>query len=329
MTRRNEVVVGAVIVVSAAVVLVGTLWLQGAYWGQRTVDLQARLREIGQLTEGNNVKLRGVSIGRVEQIAVEPGGGAVIVSMRVDADVELPADPVVLLSPESLFGDWQAEILPRSRYPHLEYEGSSDPSVLSGYALPDISQLTAVAEQIAENLAVLTDRVELAFTEETALNVRRAIENIQEVSEQLTRLVEQQATTLDELATTLRETTGQIGDAAEVANRTFQRLEVTIASGDVDSLVLHARSAASHVDRLTSDLASAVDELEGTLVTIDSTFARIDRLTAQLESGQGGLGRLIGDSLLYVRAEQALDELQSLLADLRKNPQRYIKLRVF
>lgn len=329
MTRRNEVVVGAVILLSAVVVVAGTLWLQGAAWGRGVVELRARFREVGQLTKGNAVKLRGVSIGRVDDIQVEPGGEAVIVSMRVDADVELPTDPVVLLAPESLFGDWQAEILPRRRYDHFEYAESADPAVLPGYSLPDISQLTAVADRIAENLAVLTERVEIAFTEETALNIRRAIENIQEVSERLTTLVEQQAATAGELGRNLRETTAQIGDAAEMATRTFQRLDVIIASGDVDSLVTHARAAAVSLDQVMAGLSSAVEEVQSTLAAIDSIFARIDRLTASVEAGQGGLGRLVGDSLLYIRAEQALDQLQRLLADLQKNPQRYIKLRIF
>lgn len=329
MTRRNEVLVGAVVVLSALVVVGGTLWLQGVYWGRRTVDLHARFREVGQLQHGNPVKLRGVSIGRVEEIQVEPGGGGVLVRMRVDADVELPADAVVVLSPESLFGDWQAEILPRTRYPYFEYAESSDPGVLAGYSLPDISQLTAVADRIAENLAVLTDRVEIAFTEETALNIRRAIENIQEVSEQLTTLVGQQASALEELAAGLREATVQVGDAAAAATRTFRRLEVTLESGQVDSVVARTSSAAANLDRLTAELADAVRDLQGTLATIDSTFGRLDRLSAQVEAGEGGLGRILGDSLLYVRAERALAELQALLADLQKNPQRYIKLRVF
>lgn len=329
MSRKNEVMVGTLIVVSVAAAVLGTLWLQGALQTRGTVEVQARFREVGQLMQGNSVKQRGVTIGRVQQIQLEPGGGAVIVTMRVDADVELPADAVVVLAPESLFGDWQAEILPRSRYPDFEFEESADPAVLSGYALPEISQLTAVADRIAENLAVLTDRVELAFTEETALNIRRAIENIQEVSERLTSLVEQQAATAGELGTSLRETTARISEASDVATRSFQHLERVMASGQIDSLVVNAGTAAGNVRSLTVELSGAIHEFKGALATADSTFARIDRVAARLEAGEGGLGRVLGDSLLYVRAEQTLNQLQALLEDFRTNPQRYIRLRVF
>ncbi|NIS19468.1 MAG: hypothetical protein GWN18_05730, partial [Thermoplasmata archaeon] len=58
-----------------------------------------------------------------------------------------------------------------------------------GYTLPDITRLTAAANEISQNLAVLTNRVDRAFNDETAENVRRAIDNIQDVSENLRTLV--------------------------------------------------------------------------------------------------------------------------------------------
>jgi hypothetical protein len=167
--------VGTVILAGIMVVFFGMLWLKGGGFGREQIILEARVREAGQLLVGNTVKLRGVPIGRVEEIVFEPGGDGIIVRMRVDRDAPLPQDPVVILAPESLMGDWQAVIYPRSQFPRYSYAESPDPSVLPGYTLPDMSQLTAVADEIAGNLATLTDRVELAFTEETAINIRLAI----------------------------------------------------------------------------------------------------------------------------------------------------------
>src|SRR5690606_29526591 len=187
--RRNDVAVGAVVILGIALILGGVIWLKDAGFGREEIRIQARFREVGQLLDGNAVKLRGVKVGSVDRIELEPTGAAVIVTMRVRDDVRLPEDPVVLLSPESMFGDWQAEIYPRRSFPQYEYAEAPDPSVLPGYALPDISRLTAVADQIAQNMAVLSERFELAFTDETAANIRLAIENIQQVSGELTGLV--------------------------------------------------------------------------------------------------------------------------------------------
>ena len=115
--RRNEVVVGIVLIAGILLLVFGTIWLKGMRLGEEEAEVRARFREVGQLLTGSSVKFRGVPIGRVEDIQLEPGGGAVVVTMLVDADVRLPAESVVLLAPESMFGDWQAEIAARSSFP--------------------------------------------------------------------------------------------------------------------------------------------------------------------------------------------------------------------
>ena len=47
----------------------------------------ALVEEAGQLKPGNAVKVRGVEIGRVDQILVEPSGDAIRVVMRITRSV--------------------------------------------------------------------------------------------------------------------------------------------------------------------------------------------------------------------------------------------------
>ena len=61
----------------------------------------------------------------------------------------------------------------------------------------------------------------------------------------------------------------------------------------------------------------------------DSTFARLDRITAEIESGQGVLGRLMSDTALVYRAQDVLIQLSVLLEDFRANPQRYVRISIF
>jgi hypothetical protein len=164
--------------------------------GREDQEVTAWFREVGQIQRGNPVKLRGVNIGRVEGIAWTRRAPAWRSAMSLGGrrpPARGPRGPAV---PESLFGDWQAEIHSRSRFPFYDYAQSPDPEVIPGYSLPDMSRLTAVADRIAENLAVITDRVDIAFTDETALNIREAIDNIQRVTGQLTGLVEAQEQTV-------------------------------------------------------------------------------------------------------------------------------------
>jgi phospholipid/cholesterol/gamma-HCH transport system substrate-binding protein len=83
------------------------------------------------------------------------------------------------------------------------------------------------------------------------------------------------------------------------------------------------------VSKIAADLAESSDEMAAAVARADSAFARLDRLTAQVEAGRGTLGRMATDSTLAVRAEDALLELATLLKDLRENPKRYVRLTIF
>ena len=103
MKKRTEIVVGIVILLSAVLVVAGTLWLKGGGLAREELVLEARLREVGQLQTGNTVKLRGVPIGRVAGIRLETEGDGVIVTLNVQRDAPIPADPVVIAAPVSMF----------------------------------------------------------------------------------------------------------------------------------------------------------------------------------------------------------------------------------
>lgn len=329
MTRGKEILVGVVIVLGVAIALVGTLWLQDASFGRGTREVAALFVEVGQLMNGNSVKLRGVTIGRVVGVSVEPDGRAVRVRMRIRDDVLLPADPAVLVAPESLFGDWQAEIVPRSAYAQFDFYPYAGGGTMAGYALPDISRLTASLDQISKNLGSLTSRVEETFTDETARNLARAIDNIEEVSHRLRDLVEVQAAAFSDLATEVESAAVELGDAARAANEAFQRAEGILGAPGTDSLLADARVAMVNLRAVSEELGSTNRQARSFLAHADSTFARLSRLTYRVEAGEGALGALMGDQVIVARTREVLDQLNLLLKDLKENPQRYVRISIF
>ena len=329
MTRRREAMVGLVIVAGVVAAVLGTLWLQDASFGRGTQEVEALFLEVGQLMNGNSVKLRGVTIGQVQEINVEPDGAAVRVRMRIRDEVVLPENRAVLLAPESMFGDWQAEIVNPRDYHQFEFHEPGEAGVMGGYALPDFSRLTAAADQISQNLGSLTDRVEEAFTEETARNLSQAINNVQEVSERLRQLMEAQAGAVSDLTSEFETSAMELGQAAHAAHLTFERAEELLGAPTTDSLLLDIRATMSNMKVLSQEVSAATQGAQGMIMRVDSTFARLDRMTAQVEAGQGALGFLMKDSTLVSHAQEVLGELTSLLKDLQENPQRYVRLSIF
>jgi phospholipid/cholesterol/gamma-HCH transport system substrate-binding protein len=331
----RELLVGTTIVVGIIVAVVGTLWLTGTNWGQAVTRVDVLVRDVGQLIPGNEVKFRGVPIGRVATIAVDSGGEAVRVGLELDGQVLLPDDAQALISPASLFGDWQAEIVTRSRFPRFDYYevtasvGSDSIRVLGGYALPDISRLTAAADEISENLAVLTDRIDRAFNEETADALAQAIRNVQTVSDDIKNLIQQQAATFENVSVQVERAATEIGQSATVARVTLERLDRVLANGEVDSILVNVRSTTSSLSELSSSLGETNVEFKAILSRADTALSTLGRVASQIENGEGSLGRLLVDDALALRAEAAMGQLESLLQDLRENPGRYVRLSIF
>lgn len=330
MSPGRELLVGLVIIVSGLTAVLGTLWLKGTNFGRPQIEVSVLLRGVGQLNEGNAVKYLGVRIGRVEDITVD--GIAVRVSLLLDQDMVLPPDPAVVLGPESLFGDWQAEIVSRVEYPRFPFydvpEGES-PNVLGGYALPELSHLSASADLISENLADLTDRLGLAFNDSTAAAFASAIANLDTISLEIRALVVQQSAIARSVTASADTALFEIERAATVARRSFERIESILTDAQIDTIVANVRVASTGIQEIVTNLAESTGGIAATIERADSTFARLDRISARIESGQGALGRLLVDSTLAIRAEDVLAQIDLLLQDLRENPRKYVRLSIF
>jgi phospholipid/cholesterol/gamma-HCH transport system substrate-binding protein len=332
VTRGKEFLVGVVIIVAVAVGVVGTLWLQGMTFGPVTT-IEAVTETVGQLAPGDAVTYRGVRIGHVSAIDVLEDGTGVRLTLVLQRDVTLPPDAALVMG-GSFFGDWQAEIVSRASYPRFPFfevgrsQVRSVP-VLPGYAVPELSRLTTSADEISRNLADLTGRFELAFNEETASSLAAAIANIQTITEEVRELVRDQGRVATSIAANADTTLAEIEVAAESARRSLERVERALDRAELEVLLADVGEVARNLRTVSGELADTTAGIGGPLARADSAFAKLERIAARIEAGEGSVGRLISDTTLVRRAEHVLSQLDSLLADLRENPRRYVRLSVF
>ena len=337
MKASRELLVGSVILFGIAMAVWGSLWLAGAGIGRPSIRLDILVAEVGQLREGNQVKYRGVPVGRVETFVVEPEGDGIRIRLLLESEIPDLTDAAAVVAPESLFGEWQVELVSQDRFPRFDYfemeegDGSAPDGtrVIPGYTLPDITRLTATANEISENLAVLSDRVDRAFNDETAANVSRAIANIEDVSANLRILASASTETFQDLRGEVSQAARDITAAASVARSTLERTDELLATGALDTLLLNAASASQDLALVASTLGESSEEMESAIVSTDSTMARMDRILARIESGEGVLGQLLTQGELVGQASSVLVQLDLLLADLRENPRRYVRLSIF
>ena len=88
-----------------------------------------------------------------------------------------------------------------------------------------------------------------------------------------------------------------------------------IDSAQISATLSNLRATSNNVTRLTADL--------------DSSTIRLNTLIGRVDRGEGTVGKLMTDTLLYRDIRNLVGRTDSLLADFKANPKKYINLRIF
>lgn len=244
------------------------------------------------LKQGDAVLFHGVQVGEVKRLRFSEDGG-VLVHARLNESVPLRAGATSELVAADIFGR-QSVVL---------RQGNGRGAIENGDTLhgPAPSSLTAA-------IGELGDRAGRLLGDTTLTLLHGALDGVTGATTELRTLA----------------------GAAEDAIRTQQRElgAVTRAAARVaDNLgaVTHPEDVA----RIRTSLESSTAALAHASARVDSMSGALLRIMARVESGEGTAGRLLGDPALYDRTAAALTSLEALLEDVRKNPKRYINVKVF
>jgi phospholipid/cholesterol/gamma-HCH transport system substrate-binding protein len=332
--RMNDAVVGIAVLVVTGLLLVSLAWVKQADFGKRRREVIARVHDVGNARVGNAVVIRGVVAGTIQAIELAPRGW-VHIRMRLDRSVELPADPVVLLNESSLFGEWQAAIDSRSTLPpdqairNAIAEASGERGILPGASFPGIGKLTAVAGQIAGDVANVASRVQTAFDEQAARELRASIKNVADLSTVLATTVRAHASDLDTISVQLRSAVSSLNRTALSVQSMAERVDTSAQSGDIRHIVDNVSSASDQLRHATEQVSTLTNQLSKTQGRLDTFLANGDSILVKVNSGQGSLGLFVNDPSFYHRSDSLLVQLQALVADIKANPGRYVRLRIF
>ena len=334
MRRSNDFLVGTVVLLVILTLTGATLWVKQTDIGERHSKVVARFRDVGNARVGNAVVIRGVRAGTIEAIELARGGW-VHVRMKLDRTMQLPGTPVVLLNESSLFGEWQATITQRSALPHDETvqsqiaESSGGDDVLPGATLPDIAKLTAVAGQIAGDVANVAGRVEVAFDERAARELRSSIRNFADLSTTLSQTVRAHAGDLDTLSRGLQSAVSSLNRTAVSASQIAARVDSSSTTGEIRQIVDDMSHAAAELRRGSAQIRMMSEQLSRTQGHLDSFLTNGDSVLTKLNSGQGSLGLLLNDPSLYRNGDSLLTQLRGLVTEVRTNPKKFVSVRIF
>ncbi|MFT5343268.1 MAG: phospholipid/cholesterol/gamma-HCH transport system substrate-binding protein [Paracoccaceae bacterium] len=108
----TEVLVGGAVLAAAVAFAVFAGQATGLSRGGEAYPLLASFRSLEGVSVGTDVRLAGVKIGTVTQVALNPESYRADTVFSVSADIEIPEDSAIVISSEGLLGGNFVEIMP-------------------------------------------------------------------------------------------------------------------------------------------------------------------------------------------------------------------------
>ncbi len=337
MKRANEALVGASVLISIALVVAGSVWLSGARFGRNDILKDVRVKTIGGISVGDPVLLRGVRIGRVESIRLARGDW-VSVGLRFPGGTDLPKDAVALFVSTTLFGDWSVQLTTRSTLKGGDPEvlkqldlasAGLQAGALPGAALPDVGQLTAQAGRIAGDIATISSRVQDAFDSTSAARLKSAFSDLSRLSAVLKTIAQGQESTLTRIGGNIDTGTAQLAASARSLARAASRVDSATDRDQLQRILGHTDTVASDLTAVAANVRALAASAAGQQQAFERIVNRTDSMLARIQAGEGTLGRLSRDTMLYSESVETVKALRALLQDIQKNPRRYFSFSVF
>ena len=334
----SELKIGIVAVIAvalASVLIVSVGGTGGFFWQQ--YHLKTRFTNVQGLKTGAVVRVAGVEVGKVDEIKFV--GSEVEVDLKVNKDQRerIRTESRASIGSLSLLGEPVIDISPTAQGTPLE-DGAFIPSGRAQGQLSDVAtSATASLEQatlLLRDIRAGKGTVGRLFSDDQLYKeitqfvqaAEGVTNNIRKGDGSLGRLIRDPVAydrlngSLENLQLITKRINSGEGSLGRLLNDDALAKSLTSASGNVDQIAASLRKGEGTAGKLLTDreLYDRFNSLAG----------RIDKVLVELQSGEGTAGRLLQDKQLYENMNAAVGELRALLGDIRKDPKKYLNVRV-
>jgi phospholipid/cholesterol/gamma-HCH transport system substrate-binding protein len=302
MEYSNELKVGAAIVIAAFVAFAGIRFFQDVPLFGSSYTLYAEFDDANGLVSGNPVRMKGVKVGSVEGVRLNPETQQVRVRMKLERGPHIPEGSQAKVSGISALGGVHVNILPGPR---------ENPQLASGATLSSPESTSAIS-QLKSRAPALAGKADSILT---GANTTIA---------SLNRLLDNPDSDLRQTLASLRKMSGDLSDLTSSEKTTLREL-IRNLEGISSDLKAFTGENSDSLGLAVQRLNSSLDRLNKSLASFQKTSATLDTITTKLNNGHGTAGRLVNDPGLYMKLDSAAARTNRLLLDFQEDPSRYLE----
>lgn len=295
---RKEVLVGGLVVLTFLILFFGINFLKGINLFKAANYYYAEYDNVEGLAISAPVTLNGYKIGIVREIEYQyDNPGHILVEISVDKSLELPIGTKAEIASDIL-GTATVTLVLGNRADGLYHVGDTiNGSVAAGL-------MSSVTDNLMPSVNAIVPKIDTLLTSLNTLVANPSLTNA----------------------------VNRFDDITLQLNASLVSLKTVMAK--LNPVVGDVKSITENVDSITGDLAvasAALREapLDSILSDLQATIANLHVLTAQLNDPNSSVGKLTHDPALYDNLNSTVASLDSLFVDIKKNPKRYINIKIF
>lgn len=295
---RKEVIIGFWVVVACVILFFGINYLKGINIFKAANYYYATYDEVQGLETSAPVMLNGYKVGLVREIKYDYAHpGNVSVEMSLDKSLKIPVGSQATISSDFL---GTASVVLKLSNPEHGYYAVGDTLIGTNQA----GLMDALSDGLMPALSSIMPKIDTLMVGLNNIvanpSLKAALDRFDDITFQLNSSMTQ-----------LRGLLAQLGPVA----------------ADVKSIT-------SNVDTITGDLTNVSASLreipiDSIVAELQATLTNIHALTEQLNNPDSSVGKLLNDPALYDNMNATVNSLDSLFVDIKKNPKRYINIKVF
>ena len=297
-TRASYLIVGIFVIVAMTGLFAAALWITGTRADKQTTLYEIRFQgEVAGLTAGNPVQYRGIPVGVVDDMRIDPDNvELVLVTIEVDKDTPVKTDTVATLAMKGITGVSYVQLsggtqgapalaaLPGRDHPEI----ASRPSQLAELfeTFPDLVRKATEVFELAEQILGPENQKQIAGTLENINTITGSLANSSGDIEKLlaeTALMAEElrgiATNANILLADLRDNMGDISKDTQIVLGDVKKMvgQLAIASREL------ARFLADNRESLSNFSSTGLFEFSQLLAESRVLVSALSRLTAQFE----------------------------------------------
>lgn len=305
MKISNETKVGALTAISIIILILGYNLLRGNDIFSKSIKLYAVYDRVDQLTVSKPIYLNGFQIGRVDDLSINKQG-KIVARFDISKDINIPKNSIARISSLDLLGS-KGVVLIRGNDFNFAKSGDTLISQIDQSLTESFNPVKDKAESMMGKMDSILTAINAIMDPGFQRNVNTSVERIS-----------QTLTSVEKMS-------------SELAGQT-ERLKNVFAN--VESITNNLKNNNEKITALITNLESISDQvakanIKDVILNANKAMADFASITAQIQSGQGSMGKLLYDDKLYFNLAKSAEDLDKLLLDVKANPKKYVTFSVF